>query len=234
MVDSVFPAAQPHTELGSIVRLFCGAELRKTDIRAVPCFAEGTGRRRRRGDPGRSRLPSSARALASVRVRLRSVGAGGPPRYRRGTVMLAWRCCSSCFRWPCSSRRARRWQRVVPYHPPRPVWALARRPSLATHRTSSATRARLADARLLQGTTARRSRRRCHDTASRSPARSTVTTNRGTVTLSLSGTSDLTTGQFSAAGPIVPQPASSPANRVPTLSGVQGHGTNPAAASPRP
>ena len=85
------------------------------------------------------------------------------------------------------------------------------------------TRARLADAGLLQGTTAAAfTITGVTDTGFAFAGPLTVTTNRGTVTLSLSGTLDVTTGQFSASGPIVAATGKlSGATGSLTLSGVQ-------------
>ena len=85
------------------------------------------------------------------------------------------------------------------------------------------TQAQLTDAGLLQGTTA------AAFTITGGTATGftfagplTVTTNRGTVTLDLTGTLDVTTGQFSASGPIVAATGKlSGATGSLTLSGVQ-------------
>jgi hypothetical protein len=85
------------------------------------------------------------------------------------------------------------------------------------------TQAQLTDAGLLQGTTAAAfTSTGVTDTGFTYAGPLTVTTNRGTVTLDLTGRLDVTTGQFSASGPIVAATGKlSGATGSPTLTGVQ-------------
>jgi hypothetical protein len=85
------------------------------------------------------------------------------------------------------------------------------------------TRAQLTDAGLLEGTTAAAfTITGVTDTGFAFSGLLTVTTNRGTVTVDLTGTLDVTTGQFSASGPIVAATGKlSGATGSLTLAGVQ-------------